>query len=275
MEMKKNDFIAELQDLTYLNWTDTKMSPGTPGCFLKAFEENEGVKYYYKLSNYDSYRGVFGHENINELIISRFLTILGVEHLGYQLIHALVLINGKTIETYITKSVNFRKKEERKIAFDVYYDLNKQKNEEPLAFAIRMGWEMYFYRMMVIDYLICNRDRHGANIEILVDQNEKARPAPIFDNGCSLLFSCYGNLKSIEKFDVMEDRAVNNFIGSRSLEYNLQLIPKRKKLFKGYLKESDKDVLLEGVESILPFQHTEKIWNMLWKRWKYFAQICN
>ncbi len=52
---------------------------------------------------------------------------------------SLVLINGKTIETYITKSVNFRKKEERKIAFDVYYDLNKQKNEEPLAFAIRMG----------------------------------------------------------------------------------------------------------------------------------------
>ena len=272
--MKEKDFIAELQDLTYLNWTDTKLSPGTPGCFLKAYEENDGVKYYYKLSNYDSYRGVFGHENINELIISRFLTILGVEHLEYQLIHALVLINGKTIETYITKSVNFRKKEERKIAFDVFYDLNKQIDEAPLAFAIRMGWEMYFYQMMAVDYLICNRDRHGANIELLVDSNGSVRPAPIFDHGCSLLFSCYSNLKSIEKFDVMEEGAVNNFIGSRSLEYNLQLLPKGKKLFKGNLTESDKETLLEGVKSLLPFQHTEKIWNMLWERWDYFAKIC-
>lgn len=143
-----------------------------------------------------------------------------------------------------------------------------------MAFAIRMGWELFFYQMMAIDYLICNRDRHGANIEILVDQDGKARPAPIFDHGCSLLFSCYGNLKSIEKFDVMEERVVNNFIGSRSLEYNLQLIPKGKKLFRGCLKETDKAVLLEGVESLLPFQHTEKIWSMLWERWNYFAQIC-
>ena len=36
------------------------MSPGTPGCFLKAYEEVNGKRLYYKLSNYDSYRGVFG-----------------------------------------------------------------------------------------------------------------------------------------------------------------------------------------------------------------------
>ncbi len=43
------------------------MSPGTPGCFLKAYEEVNGKRLYYKLSNYDSYRGVFGHECVNEI----------------------------------------------------------------------------------------------------------------------------------------------------------------------------------------------------------------
>ena len=48
-------------------------SPGTPGCFLKAYEEVNGKRLYYKLSNYDSYRGVFGHECVNELIVSRVI----------------------------------------------------------------------------------------------------------------------------------------------------------------------------------------------------------
>ena len=53
------------------------MSPGTPGCFLKAYEEVNGKRLYYKLSNYDSYRGVFGHECVNELIVSRVMNVLG------------------------------------------------------------------------------------------------------------------------------------------------------------------------------------------------------
>ena len=39
------DFVKELQDLRYLDWTDKKFSPGTPGCFLKAYEEKDGEKY--------------------------------------------------------------------------------------------------------------------------------------------------------------------------------------------------------------------------------------
>lgn len=73
----------------------------------------------------------------------------------------------------------------------------------------------------------------------------------------------------------MVDRVVNNFIGSRSLEYNLQLISKRKNLFRGRLQSSDKDRLMENLDKLLSFQHREKIWNMIWERWKYFVQICN
>lgn len=210
------DVITELQDLRCLDWADRKMSPGTPGCFLKAYEEKDGQRFYYKLSNFDSYRGVFGHECVNELIVARLLSILKIEHLEYQLIHARILIDKMELESYICKSRNFRKDRERKIAFDIYYELHKEGKESPLEFAKRNGWEEYIYQMLAVDYLICNRDRHGANIELLIDEDEKVRIAPLFDNGVSLLFSCYDSQESIKQFDVLKDRIVNNFIGASS-----------------------------------------------------------
>lgn len=268
------DFIQEIQDFRYLNWSDTKLSPGTPGCFLKAYEEQDGRRFYYKLSNYDSYRGVFGHECINELIVSRLLEILQIEHLHYQLLHVRICIDGKEIETYITRTENFRKKTERKMPFDVFYDLNKREGESPLDFFIRMDWAVYMYQMLTIDYLICNRDRHGANIEVLIDEAGKVRPAPLFDQGLSLLFSSYGELESIRKYDVMEDKAVNNFIGSKSSEYNLRFIPKGICWFSGNIEECDRNKLLGGLDGVLHAEHLDKIWNMIWGRWKKYVQIC-
>ena len=269
------DFITELQDLRYLDWTDKKLSVGTPGCFLKAYEEKNGIRFYYKLSNYDSYRGIFGHECVNELIVSRLLEVLEIPHLAYQLIYARLVIDGQEHRGYITKSVNFRKENEKKIPLDVFFELHREEKESPLDFAKRYGWEQYVYRMLVVDFLICNRDRHGANIEILLDENEEPRPALLFDHGLSFLFSCYDNLESVRKFDVLEDRAVNNFIGSKSLEYNLGLIHGGRKLFSGALKAEHEEMLLRGLGEVLPEVHLKKIWEMLWARWERYVEICN
>ena len=269
-----SDLVLELKDLRHLNWAQHKLSPGTPGCFLKAYEEEEGTRYYYKLSNYDSYRGVFGHECVNELIVSRFLDVLQVEHLAYQLVHARVEIDGTERETYITKSVSFRRENERKIPLDTYYELHRQSAaESPLDFMIRMGWTAYTYQMMLVDYFICNRDRHGANIEILIDESGAARPAPLFDQGVSLLYSCYDDPGAVRKFDVMEDRPVNNFIGSRSLEYNLQLVPRSGHWFDGALQKTDREKLLDGLDVILPKELLDKVWDMLWRRWNRYAEL--
>lgn len=269
------DFIGNLQDLRYLDWVNKKNSLGTPGCFLKAYEEKDGERIYYKMSNYDSYRGIFGHECVNELIVARLLEILQIPHLSYQLIFARLCIDEQEVEGYIAKSFNFRKKNEKKIAFDTYYDLYREQKESPLEFAQRMGWEYYVNQMFIVDYLICNRDRHGANIEILLDENENPRPAPLFDHGLSLLCSCYDDLDSICKFDILEDRPANNFIGSRSLEYNLRLLPRGKSFFDGKLKEEHKGYLLKELEQILPQEHLEKIWCMIWERWKRYVEVCN
>lgn len=72
-----SDIIFKVQDMWHLDWVARKMSPGTPGCFLKPCEEINDKRLYYKLSNYDSYRGVFGHECVNEIIVSRVMDILG------------------------------------------------------------------------------------------------------------------------------------------------------------------------------------------------------
>lgn len=270
------DIILELQDMRYLDWAERKMSPGTPGCFLKAYEEVNGKRLYYKLSNYDSYRGVFGHECVNELIVSRVMDILGVPHVEYKLIHAKIVIDGKEQETWISISENFRKDTEEKLAYDLYYDLQKKENESPLEFAIRNGWGLYMYQMFCVDYLIANRDRHGSNLEILrSEEDDSVRMAPLFDQGVSLLFSTYGDEKLLENVDVMRDFPVNNYIGARSLEYNLTLIPKGFNLEINELKKEDRNYIFDNIDKVLSEKHINKIWEMIWNRWCYFDQIRN
>ncbi len=270
-----SDIIFELQDMRHLDWAMRKMSPGTPGCFLKAYEENAGKRMYYKLSNYDSYRGVFGHECVNELIVSRVMDVLGIPHVKYNLIHAQIMIDEKELNTWISVSENFRKENEEKLAYDMFYDLQKEKDESPLEFAIRNGWALYMYQMFCVDFIIANRDRHGSNLEILRNEDDDVRLAPLFDQGVSLLFSTHGNEKEIENIDVMKDFMANNYIGSKSLEYNLSLIPLEYDLRINSLKETDRDYIFNGIEKILSKKHINKLWEMIWKRWCYFEKICN
>ena len=73
-----------------------------------------------------------------------------------------------------------------------------------------MGWEDYVYQMLIVDYLILNRDRHGANIEVLRNSRKKTvRLAPLFDQGLSLLRSC-PDATAAAGFDVMADKPCNN-----------------------------------------------------------------
>ena len=79
-------------------------------------------------------------------------------------------------------------------------------DESALDFCVRMGWEDYIYQMLIVDYLILNRDRHGANIEVLRNSRKKTiRPAPLFDHGLSLLCSCSDDAAAAT-FDVMADK---------------------------------------------------------------------
>ena len=266
--------VKEKQDLTYLSWSVYRNSSGTAGSFLKAYSELGGKKTYYKLSNFDKARGVIGHECVNELIVDRLLTILGIPHLSYQLIHADVSVDGRTHEVYLCVSEDFKAKSESKTALDAYEELEALPDESALDFCIRMGWEDYVYQMLIVDYLILNRDRHGANIEVLRNSRKKTvRLAPQFENGLSLLCSCPDD-SAAAAFDGKADKTCNTFIGSKSTWDNLRIIPKDKMPKLTPLHDSDRRILMEGLDGVLSQTLQDKIWEMIWKRWCTYEDFC-
>ena len=135
--------------------------------------------------------------------------------------------------------------------------------------------DSHIYQMMVVDYLILNRDRHGANIEVLRNSRKKTlHLAPLFDHGLSFLCRCM-NDSQVDAFDVMEDKLCNNFIGSRSTWVNLKLIPADKMPALIPLHESDREIIMEGLDGIISGALQDKIWEMIWKRRCAYEDFCN
>ena len=267
--------IHELQDMTYLSWAKTRNSSGTAGSFLKAYEESPEGKIYYKLSNYDAWNGIIGHECVNEIIVDRMLSILGIDHLAYQLIHARVLIDRKECETWLCASKDFKRRGESKIALDAYYQAERMPDESPLDFCIRSGWESTIYEMLVVDYLILNRDRHGANMEVLRNPRQKTvHLAPLFDHGLSLLSRCEST-EAMLREDVTADKPVQCFVGSRSSRENLKLIPPDMRPQLNPLTSDSRAILLDGLSDALDQQWLDRIWEMIWKRWQAYENLCD
>ncbi|MCQ2522530.1 MAG: hypothetical protein MJ105_09160 [Lachnospiraceae bacterium] len=265
--------ILEKQDLTYLKWSHIRTSSGTAGTFLKSESNMDGVKKYYKLSNFDPVNGIVGHECVNEIIVDRMLTLLGVEHLNYELINADIEIEGNTYSTFLCVSEDFKKRGESKIALDNYYRTNAIHGESHYDFCVRNGWQEYIDAMIIVDYLILNRDRHGANIEVL--RNARAhslRIAPLFDHGLSLLYSCMTDADA-KTFDVLEDKRCRNFIGSYSCLDNVKLVKNPKRVFKNKLHASDKNKIFEGLENILSETFIDKIWEMIYERYQIYEKL--
>ncbi|MBQ7581983.1 MAG: hypothetical protein IJU25_04110 [Lachnospiraceae bacterium] len=270
------DIINELTDLRYLNWTKSRRSSGTAGTFLKSYDDTDVPKRYYKLSDFDAVHGIVGHECVNEIIAQRLLQLFDIAHLNYRLIHALISIGGVEYETFLCESVDFKAANESKIPLEDYYAMERQENEPPFDFCVRMGWEGYVQAMLTVDYLILNRDRHGANIEVLINGRAHAiRLAPLFDHGLSLVCSCRDK-DTLDAFDVMEDRKVQAFIGSQSTQQNLiRMVPKEylKKL--GTLSEKDMTFVLSGLESALDRDYLNKIREMIMRRWRFLDDFRN
>ena len=273
--MKDRKVITQLNDLRHLDWTKTRRTSGTAGSFLKASETRKGVHWYYKLSDYDAWRGIVGHECINEIIVDRLLTLLKIPHLSYQLIYAKIIIDGKEYITWLCRSEDLKKTGDSKIALDAYYQMERIHGESPLEFCIRQGWAEYIYQMLIIDFLILNRDRHGANMEVLRNRSHKTvRLAPLFDHGLSLFFSAHEE-KQLVSADPLSDKRVQCFVGSHSAAENLLLIPDEYRRLPGCLTKESRAYLFADLEDALPGPWRDAIWEMLWKRWEYYEDFCN
>jgi len=269
------DIIYEIQDLKYLNWARVRKSSGTAGSFLKAYDDSMSIKKYYKLSDYNEREGVEGHECVNEIIAQRILSHLGFDHLKYRLINAKILVDGRELTTFVCESEDFKRSGESKISFEDYYELWRNEREYALDFCRRMGFEKSAYQALTIDFLILNRDRHGANFEVLRSRDNKSvTPAPLFDHGLSFLCRCH-TAEEAAAFDVMEDRKVQSFLGGSSAKDNLSLVPVEFLRDLPPVTDGDIAMFTEGLEGILDNTFLLKIQEMIRRRWDYVESIRN
>ena len=258
--------IDEIIDLTNLSWTKSRQSSGTAGSYLKSYSYRNGKKIYYKLSYFDDVNGIFGYESFNEIIADRLLSHLGFPHLEYNLIKGKIIINNKEYITYLNYVYDFKKPNETKMTLENFYELNKENNEDILSFIKRYNFLNEIYHMIIIDYFIMNRDRHGANIEVLYNYKTKEyRLAPLFDHGLSLLSPSYLSA-DIKAYDIFKNKRVNSYIGSSSLEENIKIVPKdmfpKKNLnldniFLGIIKKDNLEYMLKAKQLL------QRRWNEL------------
>lgn len=247
------------------SFTSLQSMPSTRGCFLKAYSNNT----YYKLSNFDSYFKTFGNESLYEVIASRAGTLMGFPVLHYYLCRGQVSIDNELLTTAFCASPDFNTEKKKRISIETLYKLKRFEGEDILSFCKRMNLSNYIYSIMIFDYIICNQDRHGANIEFLMDSNIII-PTPIFDNGVCLMFSCRTE-KEIEKFDVTSNPRANNYIGSQDLEFNLTLIDEE--IDFNLISYSDRDFIFTDMEDLLSNKHKSKIMDMLVWRCEYAKEI--
>ena len=82
------------------------------------------------------------------------------------------------------------------------------------------------FQMMFLDYIVYNRDRHGANIEVLYNKKDQSyRLAPIFDCGSSLFAPLQKDTDQISNYNLLSNKPVNNFIYSMFLDDYLDILP--------------------------------------------------
>jgi len=260
---------TDIADLRGLSWSRTIGSINTDGAYLKATNDDKSL--YYKISSYNASQGIYGHEAVNELLAYRVAEELGIDAPKTSLRKSLVLIDGMEHETYVAVSESYKHEHETRVTFENLYKSAREKGEPALSVAIRFGWEVPVYTMFLFDFLIFNRDRHGANLEVLED-NGVLRLSPLFDNGLSFAVSCHTDAELVA-FDVMENRQVNNFIGTRSLYENLNSISATIKI--RALREDARERIFKGLDGILTPLHQDVAWNLLWGRWEYAKTVCD
>ena len=187
--------------------------------------------------------------------------------------NAKVKVDNKEFNTFLNVSYDFKQKNERKEPFDTYYYNNRLNEESPIDFLIRNGFENYLYNMLFVDFVIFNRDRHGANVEVLIDDKDNVRLSPLFDQGLSLLLSDYDNQKYIDDYDIEKYEPTNSFFGTRSTYDNLSFIKNKSQIKKCELSKKDMEYIFSDLENILPNYTIKKLKIFIKKRLKLFKDF--
>jgi len=96
-------------------WSRTAGSLVSDGVYMKTELLIDGINHYLKLSRYDSYRGIYGHESVNELIAYRLGKLLGFDVPEGFLVKCLVKIDDKEHMVRSGESIYIRAGEKHRL----------------------------------------------------------------------------------------------------------------------------------------------------------------
>lgn len=192
-------------NLTRLEFTLSMNGSGSAGSFYKAIDND----WYYKLS-YPIGNGTFCYESVNEVLASRLCSLCEFPNAGYELVYAKIKLLQNKYLVHLCKSKNYKRVNENRVTLETYCTLNDIDHND----IVNLSGKPFFsdlLNMILIDYIINNRDRHGANIELLLSANGE-RLSPIYDCGSSLLAPLQYNKERIDSYDILSDGPVNNYL---------------------------------------------------------------
>ncbi len=237
--------LLEPVDLRHLNWNVPRVTFG--GKLPTAFDKGKD----YLCPSYQVGVGTCGYGTVTEALVSNLLDTMGVEHVHYDVIPAIVMLKGVEYTMPVSVFEDYNPNGKTSVTFEQYFD--HRPTDEELQDA---GMLDYVYRMRVVDFLIGNTGRHGDDVEIV-----GGVPAPLHAHGHSLLMHEDPILWSHWSRDF-----VRTCCGSMSLKQNLETVPER------ILREFKKPNLRLCRSPYWDDYHTQALKVMLAERWDYIKE---
>ena len=161
----------------------------TDGMLRKRWKIIDGRRYLIKEGELP-----FVQEPYNEVIASRIMSALDIPHVEYNLID----VNGRTCsvcEDFVTRDTELVSAYHIMTSRKQRNDVNLYKHYVDCCADLGIDIVPFLDRMLVLDFIIANGDRHTNNFGLIRDADtlEWLGPAPIFDSGSSLGHKLYAN----------------------------------------------------------------------------------
>jgi len=250
-------------DLTRVLFNKELSSAYSAGMFPKAKIEINSKKYWIKLSAYNIDSGVYGIESISEVIASRVIKRLGFKCLNYQLVNAKVDIDGKVFSTYACLSKDFNPRGRDTLTIEELFNTFGEEYNSPEQFLYETGRGHIVEEVYIIDFILNNIDRHGANTEFMNVAN-RLDLVPYYDHGLSLL-----NTQTDERLNFDISTRANNYIGSYDLMENLKKLEGKEI----EVNKLTKNGLFTGLVDSISEERKVEIWKLIESRYKYARDI--
>ncbi|MDR1862201.1 MAG: hypothetical protein LBQ41_04215 [Candidatus Ancillula sp.] len=193
-ENKFTDFISEIafNGIGSFSHPGTTTSPEftTGGMLPKAWRKIDGDTYLYKGGT--SGFANAGNEPYSEYYASQIARALGYNSTEYDLeLWKEQICSVCKLWTNIDLSYISIGRLVKHGGMEGVLEFYKQLDEENELVGTDMSFEKSLSNLLILDAIIINEDRHFGNFGVLIDshKNKIIKPAPIFDNGLSLLWS--------------------------------------------------------------------------------------